>query len=75
MLALEENRGRQLEVEVSSLTCKKKEAEEAARMIDSEMNRALQRTKLQQKDKCLEVLSQSHSLFNHLMEVSSCETF
>ena len=75
MLALEENRGRQLEVEVSSLTRKKRKDEEAARMIESDMNRALQWAKLQQRDKCLEVLSQSHSWFNRLMEVSSCETF
>ena len=75
MLALEENRGRQLEVEISSLTRKKREAEEAARAIESEMNRALHQAKLQQKDKCLEVLSQSHSQFSRLMEVSSCETF
>ena len=64
MLALEENRGRQLEVEISSLTRKKKEAEEAARTIESDMNRALYQAKLQQKDKCLEVLSQSHSWFS-----------
>ena len=46
MLALEENRGRQMEVEISSLTHKKNEAEEAARMTESEMNRALHRAKL-----------------------------
>ena len=69
MLALEENRGRQLEVEISSLTRKKREVEEAARAIESEMNKALHQAKLQQKDKCLEVLSQSHSRFSRLMEV------
>ena len=75
MLALEENRGRTLEVEVSSLTRKKEEAVEAARRIESEMNRSLQQARVQQREKCLEVLSQSHSRFNRLMEVSSCETF
>ena len=47
MLALEENRGRTLEVEISSLTRKKNEAEEAARRIESEMNRSLQQAKVQ----------------------------
>ena len=75
MYALEENRGRQQEVEISGLTRKKKEAEEAARMMELEMNRSLQQAKVQQRDKCFEVLSQSHLRFNRLMEVSSCETF
>ena len=75
MYALEENRGRQQEVEISGLIRKKKEAEEAARAIESEMNRSLQQAKVQQREKCLEVLSQSHSRFNRLMEISSCETF
>ena len=57
MLALEENRGRTLEVEISNLTRKKKEAEEAARTIESEMNRSLQQAKVQWREKCLEVLS------------------
>ena len=75
MLALEENRGRTLEVEISNLTRKKKEAEEAAQTIESEMNRSLQQAKVQRREKCLEVLSHSHLRFNRLMEVSSCETF
>ena len=75
MLTFKENRGRTLQVEVSSLTRKKEEAVEAARRIESEMNRSLQQASVQQREKCLEVLSQSHSRFNRLMEVSSCETF
>ena len=75
MYALEENRGRQQEVEISGLIRKRKEAEEAARSIELEMNRSLQQAKVQQREKCFEVLSQSHSRFNRLMEVSSCETF
>ena len=75
MLTLEENRGRTLEGEVSSLTRKKEEAEEAARAIESEMNRSLQQAKVQQREKCFEVLSQSHLRFNRLMEISSCQTF
>ena len=27
------------------------------------------------KERCLEVLTQSHTRFNHLMEISNCETF
>ena len=75
MYAVEENRGRQQEVEISGLIRKKKEAEEAARTAESEMNRCLQQAKVQQREKCFEVLMQSHSRFNRLMEVSSCETF
>ena len=75
MYAVEENRGKQQEVEISGLLRKKKEAEEAARMMELEMNRSLEQAKVQQRDKCFEVLSQSHSRFNRLMEVSSCETF
>ena len=75
MLAFEENQGRTLQLEVSSLTREKQEAVEAARRIESEMNRSLQQASVQQREKCLEVLSQSHSRFNRLMEVSSCETF
>ena len=75
MYAVEENRGKQQEVEISGLIRKKNEAEEAARIVESEMNRCLQQAKVQQREKCFEVLSQSHSCFNRLMEVSSCETF
>ena len=57
MYALEENRGRQHEVEISGLTRKKKEAEEAAQMMELEMNRSLQQAKDQQREKCFEVLS------------------
>ncbi|KAL5571146.1 hypothetical protein UlMin_020743 [Ulmus minor] len=39
------------------------------------MNRSLQQAKVQQREKCLEVLSQSHLRFSCLMEVSSYETF
>ena len=42
MYALEENRGKQQEVEISGLIRTKKEAEEAARAIEFEMNRSLQ---------------------------------
>lgn len=52
MLALEENRGRTLEVEISQLTRQKKEAEEAARMMESEMNRSLEQAKAQRREKC-----------------------
>ena len=41
MYALEENRGKQQEVEISGLIHKKNEAEEAARIVESEMNRCL----------------------------------
>ena len=75
MYAVEENRVRQQEVEISGLLRQKKEAEEAARMMEVAMNRSLEQAKVQQRDKCFEVLSQSHSRFNRLMEVSSCETF
>ena len=75
MLALEENKNRQLEVEISRLTREKDEVIEATRIMEVKMNRALYQVKLQQKDKCLEVLSQSHSRFNHLIEVSGCEAF
>lgn len=75
MLALEENRGRTLEVELSQLTRQKKEVEEAARMMESEMNRSLEQAKAQQREKCFEVLSQSHSRFSRLMEVSGSEAF
>ena len=75
MYAVEENRGKQQEVEISGLLRKKKEAEEATRMMELEMNRSLEQAKVQQRDKCFEVLSQSHSRFNRLMEVSSYETF
>ena len=44
-------------------------------MMELEMNRSLQQAKVQRREKCLEVLSQSHSWFNRLMEISSCETF
>jgi hypothetical protein len=75
MYAVEENRGKQQEMEISGLIRKKNEAEEAARAVESEMNRRLQQAMVQQREKCFEVLSQSHSRFSHLMEVSSCETF
>ena len=75
MLALEENQKRQLEVEISRLTLEKNEANKVARRMESTMNRVLHQAKLQQKDKCLDVLSQCHVHFNRLMEVSGCETF
>ena len=39
------------------------------------MNRALYQAKLQQKEKCIKVLSHSPSHFNRLLEVSSYEAF
>ena len=39
------------------------------------MNKALHKAKLQEKEKCLHVLTQSHTRFSCLNEVSICETF
>ena len=57
MLALEENNNRQLEVEVSGLTREKDEAMEVARRIEVKVNQKMHQAKLQQKEKCMEVLS------------------
>ena len=75
MFSLEENHNKQLQVEISGLTREKDEAYEVAHGIESMMNHALHQAKYHEKDKCLEVLSQSHSRFNRLMEVSGCKTF
>ena len=75
MFSHEENHNKQLKVEISGLTREKDEAYEADRRIESMMNHALHQAKHHEKEKCLEVLSQSHSRFNHLMEFSGCETF
>ena len=53
----------------------KNEASEAARMMEVKMNRTLYLAKLQQKKKCLEVLSQSHSRFSRLLEVFGYRAF
>ena len=75
MLALEENKIRQLEVKILGLKHKKDEATEAACRMDLTMNRALYQAKLQQKEKCIEVLYQIHPHFNRLLEVSGCKAF
>ena len=75
MFALEENHNKQLQVEISGLKHEKNEACEAARRTKLTMNRVLYQAKHHEKHKCLEVLSQSYSRFNRLMEVIGCETF
>ena len=60
---------------MSGLTCEKNEAMEATRRMEVKMNQAMHQAKLQQKEKYMEVLSQSHSRFNRLMEVSGYKAF
>ena len=66
MFALEENHNRQLQVKISGLTREKDEAYEADHRIESMMNHALHQAKHHEKEKCLEVLSQSHSCYGSL---------
>ena len=43
--------------------------------MELKVNQKMHQTKLQQKEKCMKVMSQSHSRFNCLMEVSGCKAF
>ena len=48
---------------------------EAARSQELEKNKAIEATLAQEKDKFLQVLTQSHYRFTRLNEISSCEAF
>ena len=75
MFALKENHNKQLQVEISGLKREKDEACEAAHRTKLAMNRALHQVKYHEKDKCFKVLSQSHTRFNRLMEISGYKAF
>ena len=75
MFTLEENHNRQPQVEISSLKHEISEAYEAARRVELTINCALHWAQVHKKERCLEVLSQSHTRFNRLMEISGCEAF
>ena len=74
-LSLKENKNSQWEVEGAQLKRERDQALEAGLLLEVKMNHALYQAKLNQKKKCLQVLSQSHSCFNCFYEISGCEAF
>ena len=75
MFSIEENHNKQLQVKIFGLKREKSKACEATRRVELTMNRTLHQAQTHEKERCLEVLTQSHTRFNCLMEISSCEAF
>ena len=74
-LTLKENKKCQREVEIAQLKRKRDHGLEVGQLLEVKMNHALYQAKLDQKKKCLQVLSQSHLCFNRFYEISGCEAF
>ena len=65
----------ELEAKLSQTTSEKDRALESARSHEHEKYKVIQATKVQDKEKGLQSITQSHSRFSHLNEISSCEAF
>lgn len=74
-LTAENKKNKLLEIELTKLKLEKEQVLEASRLMEVEMNKALHKAKPQEKEKCLHVLTQSHTRFSRLNEVSDCKAF
>ena len=64
-----------LEAQLSWTASEKDQALELPCSQEREKNKAIQSAKVQEKEKCIHILTHSHSRFSRLNEISSCEAF